>query len=285
MTATQLLAVIFTVTLLACLRCHADNLDTPNKLTLADLADYRSALSGDLTVDRARTATPPKQVRFRDLWNQPETFRGQRVVVQGRVVRIFRQGAVGTFPPLAEVWITSPAGDPFCVVFPLKELTVGDDAPEATLRREKMSQSQSHADTASSTPDMGSAVRFTGTFLKMVSYSASDGKRLAPLVVGNQPPLANRDNPTGDDPTQQRENTAQVFHRIGGSPSHARFDGWAWVPANWAVALVLAVLAGGIISWNHLRTPMRHHRPVGQNPLLPRGDDRPPEFISSDSEP
>ena len=46
------------------------------------------------------------------------SFEGRRITIQGRVSRIFRQGPVGSFPPLAEVWITSPAGDPFCVVCP-----------------------------------------------------------------------------------------------------------------------------------------------------------------------
>ena len=67
---------------------------------------------------RPRRPTRRSAVKFRDLWNRPDVFRGRRVTVEGRVVRIFRQGPVGSFPPLAEVWITSPAGDPFCVVFP-----------------------------------------------------------------------------------------------------------------------------------------------------------------------
>ena len=57
-------------------------------------------------------------VGFRELWDHPETYRGRRVQVEGRVVRRFRQGAFGTFPPLDEVWAVSPAGDPFCLVFP-----------------------------------------------------------------------------------------------------------------------------------------------------------------------
>ena len=97
---------------------QADDDETAHQLSLADLAGYRSALSGKPTSDQARATDLPAEVKFNDLWNHPEVFQGRRVVVQGRVVRTFRQGPVGSFPPLAEVWITSAAGDPFCVVFP-----------------------------------------------------------------------------------------------------------------------------------------------------------------------
>ena len=39
-----------------------------------------------------------RRSKFKDLWNRPDVFRGRRVTVQGRVVRIFRQGPVGSFP-------------------------------------------------------------------------------------------------------------------------------------------------------------------------------------------
>ena len=81
---------------------------------------------------------------FKDLWNRPDAFRGRRVTVEGRVQRIFRQGPVGSFPALAEIWIASPAGDPFCLVVPQ----------------------------AAGVPKLGQTVRFTGTFLKMVRYAA-----------------------------------------------------------------------------------------------------------------
>ncbi len=77
-----------------------------DRLGLADLAGYRAALSGKATADDAGAADPPAQVRFRDLWERPDAFRGRHVIVEGRVVRIFRQEAVGSFPALAEVWIT-----------------------------------------------------------------------------------------------------------------------------------------------------------------------------------
>ncbi len=126
-----------------------------DRVGLADLAGYRAALSGKGT-------GPPTAVHFRDLWDRSEAYRGRHVVVDGRVQRIFRQEPVGDFPALAEVWITSPAGDPYCLVFPLP----------------------------GPVPDRGREVRFTGTFLKMVRYAAHDGDRLAPLVVGSRPPTS-----------------------------------------------------------------------------------------------
>ena len=126
-------------------------------LTLADLAAYQAALS-------AKADTPPARVGFRDLWGAPERYRGRLVQVEGRLVRRFRQDAFGTFPPLAEAWAVSPAGDPFCLIFP-------DPASPAS-------------------PALGTPVRFVGTFLKRVRYRAGDGPRLAPLIVGGGPPVA-----------------------------------------------------------------------------------------------
>ena len=131
-------------------------------LTLADLAAYRAALSPKATA-------APDRVGFRDLWGDPETYRGRVVRVEGRLVRRFRQDAFGTFPPLAEAWAVSPSGDPFCLVFP-------DSASRAS-------------------PALGSPVRFVGTFLKQVRYRAGDGPRLAPLIVGGGPPVASAKAP------------------------------------------------------------------------------------------
>ena len=89
-------------------------------------------------------------------------------------MRRFRQDAFGTFPPLAEAWAVSPAGDPFCLVFP-------DSASRAT-------------------PALGSPVRFVGTFLKQVRYQAGDGPRLAPLIVGGGPPVASAKAPAAPKP-------------------------------------------------------------------------------------
>ena len=126
--------IVLMAVILVAPRCRASSLDdnpqTSHQLTLADLAAYRAALSGKPTADDARLSDPSAQVKFKDIWNRPDVFQGRRITIQGRVARIFRQGPVGTFPPLAEVWITSPAGDPSCVVFPQPGST-DDDLPQA----------------------------------------------------------------------------------------------------------------------------------------------------------
>jgi hypothetical protein len=134
-------------------------------LSLADLAAYRAAL-----IDRASSTSegPPVAVGFRELWSRPEVYQGRQVEVRGRVVRRFRQGSIGTFPPLAEVWAVAPSGDPFCLVFPEpRGKSTSTPAPEPT-----------------------GTVGFVGTFLKQVRYQGGDGPRLAPLIVGPKPPVA-----------------------------------------------------------------------------------------------
>jgi hypothetical protein len=129
--------------------------DSP--LTLADLDAYRRALL-------AKPDDSAPEVKFRDLWDRPEAYAGRVVKVEGRVARRFRQGRFGEFPPLAEVWVVSPAGDPFCLVFPLVE---GRESPE-----------------------IGASVRFSGTFVKRIKYQGGDTARVAPLLVGPQAPTA-----------------------------------------------------------------------------------------------
>jgi len=276
---------ILAIVLGGCASGRADDLDTTHKLTLADLAGYRAALSGQPTADNANAIDPPKQVHFRDLWDHSDTFRGRRVIVQGRVERIFRQAAVGSFPPLVEVWLTSPAGDPFCVVFPPQERTAGNDEREAATRRDKTAVSLNRRNMPLSTPDVGRTVRFTGTFLKMVSYAASDGKRLAPLLVGEQPPLYTREYSASRDETRLRENSTEVLRTIGGSNSRSRRDRGPWLPESWAIALTLAILAAGMIIWQHLRAPVWHHRSVRQNQVFSGDDEQPLEFISAHDDP
>ena len=128
-------------------------------LTIADLAAYRAALQPSHS---AKTAPVPK-VTFRDLWNHPERFRGNRVQVEGKLARRFRQGKVGEFPPLVENWVFSAAGEPLCFVHP---------EPEA--KQEGL-------------PKLGDMVRFEGTYLRTISYQGSDVARLAPLIVGSAP--------------------------------------------------------------------------------------------------
>ena len=107
--------------------------ETKGRLTLTDLAGYRAALLGKPTADHSWAGRAPIRVTFKDLWNRNESLRGRRVTVQGRVSRIFRQGPVGSFPPLAEVWIASPAGDPFCAVFPQPESHQSSDRELGTV--------------------------------------------------------------------------------------------------------------------------------------------------------
>ena len=139
-------------------------------------------------------------------------IRGRRVIIEGRVERIFRQGPVGSFPALAEIWIASPAGDPSCLVVPQESGTgispVSDHDLEGLAAPQRV-------------PKLGQMVRFTGTFLKMIRYAARDGDRLAPLVVGDQPPVPVRET--------ARANRAIHFPQITSSasgPGH-RQAGWS----------------------------------------------------------
>ena len=128
-------------------------------LTLSDLVPYRAALEGK-TGDKK----PAVAVTFRALWDHPERYQGQRVRVEGRVARRFRQEAFGTFPPLIEAWAVSPSGDPFCLVFP---------APAGNVDEAQA----------------GALVRFEGTYLRRLRYQGGDVARLAPLIVGARPPI------------------------------------------------------------------------------------------------
>jgi hypothetical protein len=172
-------------------------------LTVADLAAYRAALS-----DKGSTTEPPVAVDFPALWAHPEKYKEHRVQVQGRIVRRFRQGSFGAFPPLEEAWLSSPAGNPFCVVFPAA-------AADPTAR----------AKTRKSTPT--DQVTFAGTFLKLIEYKGGDGPRLAPLIVGPAPPALVAD--------QGARPTSAVVR-----PS-TRLDGTIALAAALLVALVLVV--------------------------------------------
>ena len=101
---------------------------------------------------------PARTTTFRELWDHPEAFQGKRVRVEGRVERVFHQPAVGQFPALAEAWVVDASGDPFCLVFPEGSVTIG------------------------------SVVRFSGDFLRLIRYKGADLDRLAPLIVGPEPP-------------------------------------------------------------------------------------------------
>jgi hypothetical protein len=263
-------------------RCRASSLDdqpqTSHQLSLADLAGYRAALSGKPTADDARASDPPTPVKFKDLWNRPDAFRGRRITIQGRVSRIFRQGPVGTFPPLAEVWITSPAGDPVCVVCPQPGST---DDPATGLQAaagEKalpLEEKQRNAERGGAMPELGRTVRFTGTFLKMVSYAGGDGARLAPLVVGDRVPMAIASKPAADHSSSEEAD----LDRTGGN-RHSRI---ALGPAYWALGLAVLALGAVILARWHLRVPARLS--AGRRTSSPSIADPPLEFIEPHDQP
>lgn len=143
------------------------------RLSLADLAAYRRAVDG-------APAGPAVAATFRQLWDHPGAYQGRRVRVSGRVVRRFRQGAFGTFPPLVEAWAVTPAGDPLCLVYPSAV-----SAPKPP-----------RADPAA----LGSEVTFEGTFLRRIQYQGADAARLAPLVVGDRPPTSSAAGPAPPTP-------------------------------------------------------------------------------------
>jgi len=254
------------------LRSFADDSDPPQQLTLADLAGYRAALSGNAITDDAKAADPPAPVSFKDLLNRPNAFSGRRVTVQGRVERIFRQGPVGSFPPLAEIWITSPAGDPFCLVVPQKG---GTGILSLTTH------GQEGRATAQPIPELGRMIRFTGTFLKLVGYAAKDGTCLAPLVVGHRPPV-----PISNEADGVRSRPADLRATGGGLPNHS-LDRWAWVPASWVLGLALAVSVAGMIAWKHVRIPFRQVAAwnSGRRTTAPLPSDLPLEFTELCDEP
>lgn len=134
--------------------------DSP--LGLTDLSAEHEALT-----DKG-ASTPPRPATFRDLWERPNEFCNRRVAITGRIVRSFRQDAVGSFPPLVESWIEQPPGDLLCIVFPAPPRETGVAA--------------------------GASVTFTGTYLRRVRYKA-EGERLAPLIVGPAAPVVEKPAP------------------------------------------------------------------------------------------
>ncbi len=240
----------------------ADDFEATHELTLADLTAYRAALSDKATASNGETSEPSQAVSFKQLWAQPDVYRGHHVTVQGRIQRIFRQGPVGSFPPLAEIWITSPAGDPFCLVVPQKY--------EEPLPRNDLGQRE-HAQSAH-LPKPGLTVRFTGTFLKLVRFAAGDGARLAPLIVGDQPPA-----PVAKTPLTKGG-------RSGPDDAHMPRSQGA---ATWLLGLTLALCAAGMLVWRLLHTPSRQidrRLRRGSNGVsLPV--DPPLEFVEPDNEP
>jgi hypothetical protein len=238
-------------------------------LGLADLPGYDAALAGKPTAEDAKSSDPPVSVRFRDIWDRADAFRGRRVTVQGRVARIFRQGPVGSFPPLSEVWIVAPPGDPFCAVFPSARapLVVGTTSGKAVQAENE--QRLGRRSPIGDIPEPGHMVQFTGTFLRMVRYAASDGPRLAPLIVGNRPPSSDSVEAGRSEPPVGT--AAEILRAVAGARpmGGASLDRWAWSHHSWVLGLVLALLAGIVIFRHHVRRP----RSAGRNLM----EDSPPE--------
>lgn len=218
-----------------------------NRLGLADLAAYRAALAGRATGDRARSSDPPVQVGFRELWNSPEVYRGRRVTVRGRVERTFRQGAVGSFPPLVEGWVFTSSGDPLCVVYPRSG--EGETDREAGAGT-KAARGAAHAldDRAA-----GQSVEFTGTFLKMVRYAAGDGDRLAPLIVGDHPPALVATAASAEDRSARAAGRDNVLRAVGGELAGQNGARLGWSRSSWILGLTMAAVAVAIIAAQHLR--------------------------------
>ncbi len=243
--------------------------DEPDdRIGLADLAAYRAALSGKPTADDARPSDPPRPVGFRDLWEHPEAHRGRRVTIRGRLERTFRQGAVGSFPPLVEAWVFSAAGDPFCVVYPRPDESGAEAAPAAG------------SDKAKAGP--GRPVRFTGTFLKTVRYPAGDGERLAPLIVGDRPPepqpAAEADGGLDAPPS----GAGRVFRAIGGGDGRPGEGRRSWTLETTALGMVLAAMAALLIVRQHIRGARLDDRAVTRRRQRePATADPPLHFIDS----
>jgi hypothetical protein len=247
-----------------CAWSAADDIESTHQLSLADLANYRVALTGKPTAADAKSSDPATRVVFKDLWNRPEAFSGRRVVIKGRVERIFRQGPVGSFPALAEIWLVSSTSDPFCVVVPQERATAHSPVND---------QNHEPDNTVQKLPKLGQMVEFTGTFLKVVRFAAGDGDRLAPLVVGDQPPV----------PAQDAANA-------NGRRSGAAKDLGSWpaeLPGTWLVGLTLALVMVGALASRYLRfqaqrTELQNRRRKATASL---GGDPPLEFVEPDNRP
>ncbi len=210
---------------------------TSDRLGLGDLATYARALKGWPTASDNPPSNRPVEVSFRDLWDHPSRYIGRRVMIRGRLERTFRQGAVGEFPPLAESWIFSKIGDPCCAVYP---------RPSGNPRQAT-----------------GQPVRFTGIFLRKIRYSASDGDRLAPLLVGDLPPTLDTSKRADPPASHPREASKMAF----GSTS---------------LALCLLAISAMLILTRHVPRSWRPIRLVSS-----RSPDPPPslQFLDSPDRP
>jgi hypothetical protein len=122
-------------------------------------------------------------------------------------VRQFHQPAKGTFPAVVEAWAVAPSGDLYCFVYPEPAVRV--------------------------MPAQNETARFRGIFLKRLRYQSGDGDRLAPLIVGNAPPLRGKPAPLPAD-----------------SPG-------AGSQTEWVIGLALGGLVAIVLAIQYLRRPMR----------------------------
>ena len=179
------------------------------------------------------------------------------------------KGPVGTFPALVEVWITSPAGDPFCGVFPQPDKLDRGQTGSTSLDA-ATPEKPSRETTAPEIPAPGQTVEFTGTFLKIVRYTGADTTRLAPLIVGDQQPV---------------RVSADADQRGTGSsaPANPRASQTMIRLIVWAVGLAAAAMVAFILARWHLRAPARSaRRPTKSAELAP---DLPLEFIEPHENP
>jgi hypothetical protein len=180
--------------------------DAPAPIQPADYLDLWTTLS-DPAPNRPAEAIP-----FRELWSDPEKYQGRRVVIRGRLARRFSQPPVGNFPALDEDWIFDDQQNPFCAVS-FREFSRGA---------------------------VGDRVEFTGTFLRLARYRASDGDRLAPVLAGVRGP-ARMETPPPAPPAG-----ATRWDRI--------------------MAAILALFVVVMLGLQHVRRPVRKHRTTGPAP-------------------
>ena len=126
-------------------------------LSLAEMPLYKAALE-------SRDPAPPFAVKFRELWDRPNEYRGRRVRIEGQIARQFHAPPAGELPARVELWLATASNDVICVVFP-------HGSPRA----------------AEFPKDLRVAAE--GTSFGLVRYLGGDVPRLAPLIVGSGDPV------------------------------------------------------------------------------------------------
>jgi hypothetical protein len=264
--------------------------ELPARLGLADLAAYRAALAGKAVADDPPSSNPPPSVSFRELWDRSGAWKGRRVRVTGELVRIFRQGPVGSFPALAESWIRTPAGDLLCLVAPLPPPTSPTLRAGASVFE---ADSRDVSDRERGGLELGRRVAFTGTFLKIVRYPAGDQERLAPLIVGDRPPesISAQNSPE----VEGGRSAEEALRAMGRGTAPQNTDrpaapASAWSPTSWWLVLGLLVVGLAVVlQLRTLRNPgpgrgRRQDRFCSSENSSPTAmlADSPPRFVDSE---